>query len=135
MTTDADIAAVARRATRSLTGVTHGYPLTSGLLVHKVCGRVFLVVTENLDQPLVTVKADPSLAEGLVRQHPTISPGRYFDERHWVSVEPGPGITDQLVESLVQDSYDSVVGALPRRDQDLLTHAGDDLPAARPHDD
>lgn len=121
----AEIQDVARRAAQALPEVSTGYPFTDSLLVHKVCGRVFLVVTENPDDPLVTVKADPAFADDLVRRHGTISRGRYFDKRHWVSVGPGTGISAELVESLVHDSYDTVVDRLPRRDRDRVRRAGD----------
>ena len=111
---------VANRTARALDGVSEGYPFTDSLLVHKVCGRIFLVVNENPDDPLVTVKVDPEDADALVRQHESIGRARYFDKRYWVSVTPGPGVTDSLVEDLVHDSYDTVVARLPRRDRDHL---------------
>ncbi len=37
---------LARRTARGLDAVSEGYPFTDSLLVFKVCGRVFLVVTE-----------------------------------------------------------------------------------------
>lgn len=111
---------LARRTARGLDAVSEGYPFTDSLLVFKVCGRVFLVVTEVPDDPLVTVKIDPAFAEDLVRQHESITLGRYFDKRHWVTIAPGSGITAALVESLVQDSYDTVVDSLPRRDRERI---------------
>ena len=116
----ADLQDVARRTARVLDAVSDGYPFTDTLLVYKVCGRVFLVVTEDPRDPLITVKIDPAFAGDLVRRDESISPGRYFDKRHWVSVGPGPGVTEDLVESLVQDSYDIVVDSLPRRDRDRI---------------
>ena len=110
----------ANRAARALDGVTEGYPFTDSLLVHKVCGRVFLVVNENPDDPLVTVKVDPEDADALVREHESVGRARYFDKRHWVSVAPGPGVTASFVTELVHDSYDTVVARLPRRDRDGL---------------
>lgn len=110
----------ANRAARALDRVSEGYPFTDSLLVHKVCGRIFVVVNENPDDPLVTVKVDPEDADAFVRQHESIGRARYFDKRHWVSVTPGPGITETLVEDLVHDSYDTVVARLPRRDRDGL---------------
>lgn len=110
----------ANRAARALDGVTEGYPFTDSLLVHKVRGRVFLVVNENPDDPLVTVKVDPEDADALVREHESVGRARYFDKRHWVSVAPGPGVTASFVAELVHDSYDTVVARLPRRDRDGL---------------
>ena len=115
-----ELEVVANRAARALDGVTEGYPFTGSLLVHKVRGRVFAVVDENPDDPLVTVKVDPEDADALVRQHESVGRARYFDKRHWVSVAPGPSITASLVEGLVRDSYDTVADSLPRRERDTL---------------
>lgn len=35
-------------------------------------------------------------------------PGRHLDKRHWISLGPGPGITERLVTDAVEDSYDLV---------------------------
>jgi len=115
-----ELEAVANRVARALDGVTEGYPFTDSLLVHKVRGRVFAVVTENPDDPLVTVKVDPEDADALVRQYESVGRARYFDKRHWVSVAPGPGVSASLVEELVRDSYDTVADRLPRRERDTL---------------
>ena len=70
-------------------------------------GKVFLIVTEDdPDLQIITVKADPHLADTLRREYDSITVGRYLDKHHWISVGPGPGMTRHLVEDLVYDSYD-----------------------------
>jgi predicted DNA-binding protein (MmcQ/YjbR family) len=49
-----------------------------------------------------------------MEKHPTITPGRYLDKRHWISVGPGPQITAELVRELVTLSYDDVLDNVPR---------------------
>lgn len=70
---------------------------------------MFLIVTENnASLEIITVKADPQLADALRRAFESIPVGRYFDEWHWISVGPGVGISRQLVEDLVLTSHDLV---------------------------
>lgn len=107
----------ARETARSLPGVTEGYPFTDTLQVFKVAGRVFLIVTEDPDQPFITVKAEPADVQELVAEHDSVQPGRYLNKRHWITATPGPDITLDLVQALVQDSYDLVVESLPARDR------------------
>jgi predicted DNA-binding protein (MmcQ/YjbR family) len=107
----------ARRAALALPGVSHGYPFTSGLDVYKVAGKVFLIVTDDPDEQIITVKCEPEHARAQVRGYASITPGRYFDKRHWISLGPGPGITERLVTDSVEDSYDLVAERLPRRDR------------------
>lgn len=108
----------ARDAASDLPGVNDGYPFTKSLLVYKVCGRVFLIVTEDPEEQIITVKAEPPHADALIRDHGSIEPGRYLDKNHWISIGPGQSVSASLVEDLVQDSYDLVVDQLPagRRD-------------------
>jgi predicted DNA-binding protein (MmcQ/YjbR family) len=97
----------ARDLAASLQEVTAGRPFTPHLEVWKVRDKVFLIVTD--DDPnlqIVTVKVDPRLGDALRRDFDTITPGRYLDKEHWISIGPGAGITKQLIGDLVHGSYD-----------------------------
>ncbi|MFC4505983.1 MULTISPECIES: MmcQ/YjbR family DNA-binding protein [Streptomyces] len=111
----------ARQAALALPDVSHGYPFTPGLDVYKVAGKVFLIVTDIVtddpDDRIITVKCEPEHARAHVRGYASITPGRYLDKRHWISLGPGPGITERLVTDAVEDSYDLVAERLPRRDR------------------
>lgn len=106
---------LARDVASALADVTHGRPFTPHLDVWKVAGKVFLIVTDDSDAQIITVKVDPHHGDALRRDHESITPGRYLDKRHWASVGAGRGVTARLVEDLVQGSYDLVVDRLPRR--------------------
>ena len=107
----------ARRAALALPGGSHGHPFTPGLDVYKVAGKVFLIVTDDPDDQIITVKCEPEHARAHMHAHASITPGRYLDKRHWISLGPGPGITERLVTGAVEDSYDLAVARLPRRDR------------------
>lgn len=97
----------ARDTAVSLEDVTSGHPFTAHLEVWKVHGRVFLIVTD--DDPrlqIITVKVEPHHGDALRRDFDTITRGRYFSKQHWVSIGPGAGVTAELIEELVLDSYD-----------------------------
>ncbi|MEU5030206.1 MmcQ/YjbR family DNA-binding protein [Streptomyces milbemycinicus] len=107
----------ARQAALALPDVSHGYPFTPGLDVYKVAGKVFLIVTDDPDDQIITVKCEPEHARAHVRGYASITPGRYLDKRHWISLGAGPGITERLVTDAVENSYDLVAERLPRRDR------------------
>ncbi|WP_328826000.1 MmcQ/YjbR family DNA-binding protein [Streptomyces sp. NBC_00252] len=107
----------ARRTALALPDVSHGYPFTPGLDVYKVAGKVFLIVTDDPDEQIITVKCEPEHARAQERGYASITPGRYLDKRHWISLGPGPGITERLVTDAVEDSYDLVTKWLPRRNR------------------
>ncbi|WP_432570167.1 MmcQ/YjbR family DNA-binding protein [Kineococcus sp. SYSU DK005] len=107
---------VARETAQALADVSNGRPFTAHLEVWKAGGKVFLIVTDDdPDAQIITVKADPHRADGLRREHDSITRGRYLDKQHWISVGAGRGVTRQLVKELVQDSYDLVTDRLPKR--------------------
>ncbi|MFF3906640.1 MmcQ/YjbR family DNA-binding protein [Streptomyces sp. NPDC001848] len=114
-----------RRAALALANVSHGRPFT-GLDVYKVAGKVFLIVTDDpdeqiitddADEQIITVTCEPEHARAQERGYATITPGRYLDKRHWISLGPGPGITKRVVTDAVEHSYDLVVESLPQRDR------------------
>ncbi|MEU4878139.1 MmcQ/YjbR family DNA-binding protein [Streptomyces sp. NPDC021608] len=105
----------ARQTALALPGTDHGYPFTEHLDVYKVAGKVFLIVTDDPDEQIITVKCEPEHASAHVRRYASITPGRYLDKRHWISLGPGPHITKRLVTDAVEDSYDLVVERLPKR--------------------
>ncbi|WP_371674049.1 MmcQ/YjbR family DNA-binding protein [Streptomyces sp. NBC_00289] len=107
----------ARQAALALPDVSHGYPFTPGLDVYKVAGKVFLIVTDDPDEQIITVKCEPEHARAQVHGYASITPGRYLDKRHWISLGPGPGITERMVTDVVEDSYELVAERLPRRDR------------------
>ncbi|MFE9298444.1 MmcQ/YjbR family DNA-binding protein [Streptomyces niveus] len=107
----------AGHAALALPGTDHGYPFTQHLDVYKVAGKVFLIVTDDPDEQIITVKCEPEHARAQVRGYVSIRPGRYLDKRHWISLGPGPGITKRLVTDAVEDSYDLAVERLPGRDR------------------
>ncbi|MEU3739966.1 MmcQ/YjbR family DNA-binding protein [Streptomyces sp. NPDC032198] len=107
----------ARQTALALPDVSHGRPFTPQLDVYKVAGKVFLIVTDDPDEQIITVKCEPERARAHVRAHASITPGRYLDKRHWMSLGPGPGITRQLITDAVEDSYDLAVERVPRRER------------------
>jgi predicted DNA-binding protein (MmcQ/YjbR family) len=85
--------------------------------VYKVAGKVFLIVTDDPDEQIITLKCEPEHARAKERDYASITPGRYLDKHHWISLGPGSGITERLITDAVEDSYDLVADRLPRRDR------------------
>ncbi|WP_319731041.1 MmcQ/YjbR family DNA-binding protein [Streptomyces niveiscabiei] len=89
-------------------------PFSPGLEVREVAGKVFLIVTDDPGERIITVKAEPEHGQRLYAVYATISAGCYLDKTHWISVGAGPGVCAALVEELVIDSYDLVRGSAAR---------------------
>ncbi|MEV0558326.1 MULTISPECIES: MmcQ/YjbR family DNA-binding protein [unclassified Streptomyces] len=118
----------ARKAALALPDVSHGRPFTPGLDVYKVAGKVFLIVTDDPEEQIITVKCEPEHARALERGYASITPGRYLDKRHWISLGPGRGITKQLINDAVEHSYDLAIDGLPQSERPQRAGAPRSLP-------
>lgn len=92
---------------------TQEFPFGPEHEVYKVRGKVFLILTERHGNKLVTLKVDPEIGASLRSGFPTITPGYHMNKVHWISISDGKRITADLVEGLVEDSYQLVVSSLP----------------------
>ena len=68
----------------------------------------------------VSLKSEPELALQLRASYAAIRPGYHLNKRHWNTVTLDGSLADALVRDLVEDSYDLVVSALPRRTREEL---------------
>jgi predicted DNA-binding protein (MmcQ/YjbR family) len=108
-----------RRACLERPGAQEGFPFGPETSVFKVEGKIFALSALGSPPLRVSLKCEPALAEQLRDAHPQIVPGYHLNKRHWntVSLE---GLADAMVLDLIEDSYDLVVGGLPRRTRDRL---------------
>ncbi|CAI0733510.1 MmcQ/YjbR family DNA-binding protein [Serratia quinivorans] len=106
---------LARRLANELPAVTHGRPFVEKLDVYKVVNKVFLIITDDPDEPIITVKTEPDQIDTLCEQYENVTPGRYLDKHHWVSIEGGKGVTRELIGELIKQSYRLALKAVPQR--------------------
>ena len=60
-------------------------------------------------------------ARGRLRDsYPAIRPGYHLNKRHWNTLTLDGTLDDRFVRELIEDSYDLVVGALPKRVRERL---------------
>lgn len=103
-----------------LAGATEEFPFDPSNSVFKVTGKIFALSPLG-SQPLrVSLKCDPDLAVQLRGQYPAITAGYHLNKRHWNTVVVDGSVPDRLIREMIEDSYDLVVSALPRREQEKL---------------
>jgi predicted DNA-binding protein (MmcQ/YjbR family) len=96
-------------------GAIEDFPFGPETSVFKVAGKVFAISALDRTPLQVSVKCEPELAVALRRSYPAIAPGYHLNKRHWNTVTLDGTLHDQLVRDLIEDSYDLVVSALPKR--------------------
>ena len=73
----------------------------------------------------VSLKCEPELAEALRGANPSVIPGYHLNKRHWNTVIIDGSLSDEALRDMVEDSYDLVVGKLPRARRRALDWSGD----------
>lgn len=105
---------VAIRTALALPAVEETQPFGEDSVVHKVVGRMFVLTTTLRGVPIVNLKCAPPHAAVLVRDLAEVTPGWHMDKRHWITLAPGDGLDEAMVEDLVANSWELVVQGLPR---------------------
>ena len=114
----ADAAQWCRDVCLALPDASVDLPFGPGAEVFRIHRKMFALLTRNprvSEHPIVNLKADPDELPLLIANHDWILPGFHMNKKHWITVELCAGRDVELVEELVEDSYDNVVLGLPAR--------------------
>src|SRR6202012_5692442 len=109
----------------SFMGSEETFPLSAGTSVFKVAGKMFALTALAADPLSVNLKCEPGLAEQLREAHACITPGYHMNKRHWNTVLLDGSLSDATLRDMVEDSYDLVVSALPKKRRAALLWRGD----------
>ena len=101
-------------------GAYEDFPFGPEHSVFKVAGKMFALSALDRTPLEVSVKCDPDLAVELRNSYPAIRAGYHLNKRHWNTITLDGSLSDQLVSDLIEDSYDLVVSALPKRVRDQM---------------
>jgi predicted DNA-binding protein (MmcQ/YjbR family) len=88
--------------------------------VFKVAGKMFALSALERTPLEVSVKCEPELALQLRASYEAIRPGYHLNKRHWNTVTIGGDVRDEFVREMIEDSYDLVVSALPRKTREQV---------------
>ncbi|HEY7482848.1 MAG TPA: MmcQ/YjbR family DNA-binding protein [Streptosporangiaceae bacterium] len=104
------------RCCGAMPGSVEYYPFGEQPAVYKVGGKMFALLSMDANPPQIAVKLPPEEGLALRAQYPErVLPGYHLNKRHWNTVVLDETLDDAEVLSLVQQSYDLIVTALPRR--------------------
>ena len=104
------------------TGSTYGYPFDETALVFKVMGKMFALIAENEIPWRITLKCDPNEAQILRGIHKSILPAYHMNTEHWNTVILDGSLPDELINKLIDDSYNLVVKGFKKTDRESLTN-------------
>ncbi len=101
-------------------GAAEEMPFGPDVLVFKVGGKIFALLSLTDLPPTVSLKCDPERAAELRAQYTAVAPGYHLNKRHWNTVRLGGDAPGALVRELIDHSYALVRQALPRAVREAL---------------
>jgi predicted DNA-binding protein (MmcQ/YjbR family) len=109
-------------------GAFEDFPFGPEHSVFKVAGKMFAISALGRAPLEVSLKCEPDLAVELRNTYPAIRAGYHLNKRHWNTIALDGSLSDELVRDLIEDSYDLVVSALPKRVRERLGWAPETHP-------
>ena len=105
---------------QSLNGAQETYPFGPDTQVFKVMDKMYALIGYRNGKYFVNLKAKPEDVLFLTEQYEAITPGYHMNKLHWISVDISVPEMDDMIEDLVNHSYQLVVSKLPKKQQGLL---------------
>jgi len=109
-----------RRFALSLPDVTEDMPFGPDILVLRLHGKIFMLITLDVAPLRINLKCDPSRAVELRALYPQVTPGWHMNKKHWNSVTDLELLPRGLVRSLISHSYNCVLSSLPMKERRSL---------------
>lgn len=96
------------------------YPFGTDVMVFKVLGKMFALITVNEGIVDINLKGAPADNEALASMFTAIRPGYHMNKKHWVTVSVTDEIEDGMLKGLIDRSYELVIEKLKKSDRDRL---------------
>lgn len=100
-------------------GVTESFPFDETTLVFKVMGKMF-ALSDTEDEFSINLKCDPEKAIELREKYPAVQPGYHMNKKHWNTIYIDGSLSDDILKTLIEDSYNLVVNTIHGKLKDQL---------------
>lgn len=91
--------------------VTEGTPFGPDVLVFKVNGKMFALMSLDEVPTSANLKCDPDRALELRDRYESVRPGYHMNKRHWNTVTFGGDVPDRELHAMIDHSYDLVANS------------------------
>ncbi len=107
-----------RQLCQSQTGSEEKYVEDWGAFNYTVGGKMFAILgIDKHKKPIISLKCDPLLSEGLRKEYEAINPGYYLSKVHWNSIYYKDDVPMELLTQLIDESYHIVFSSLTMKKQ------------------
>lgn len=101
-------------------GATEDFPFGPEDMVAKVSGKMFALMGVHDPPKTIILKCDPDYAQELRTEYPAITTAPYMSKQHWNAIALDGSVSDEMLLSLIDDSYRLVVKGLTRKQREQL---------------
>src|SRR5438132_4895404 len=110
---------------------TEGTPFGETVLVFKVAGKMFALMSLDEVPATANLKCNPDLALELRDRYEQVRAGYHMNKKHWNTVEIEGGIPEIELRKMIDHSYKLVIEKLPRPKAKIGARSRRSLTAAR----
>jgi len=102
-------------------GAEEDYKQEWDAIRYMVRGKMFAVIHNNGEGlPVISVKLIPEHGEELREKYKDIIPGYHFNKTHWNSVFLNGDVPKAVLKQMLDESYELIVNALPKKVQNEI---------------
>ena len=84
-------------------------------------GKFFVVIMQNPQkESLITLKLEPNYGRLLRMNHKEVTPGYHMNKLHWNSISLDCDFSDDLLEELIDESYNLIFKLLSKKAQQAI---------------
>ena len=100
--------------------VTEGMPFGETVLVFKVGGKMFALMSVDEVPATANLKCDPDLALELRDRYEQVRPGYHMNKKHWNTIIADGSVPLKQLKEWIDHSYELVVDSLPVKIREKL---------------
>jgi predicted DNA-binding protein (MmcQ/YjbR family) len=101
-------------------GAQKSYPFDADTAVYKVGEKMFALIAEAQTPVRITLKCDPIYALELRSLYASVTGGYYMNKKHWNTITCDGEVDEKTLHEWIDDSYNLIVRALPKKVQNTL---------------
>lgn len=95
-------------------GAEETFPFGNEVMVPKVGGKMFALITVPPDGLRISLKCDPYKAQDLRDMFEAVTAGYHLNKRHWNTITIDGSVSDDLIREWIDHSYQLVFNSLTK---------------------
>lgn len=101
---------------------TEDFPFDETTLVFRigVKGKIFALTDLNDSPAKIALKCDPEYAVELRERYEAVQPGWHLNKKHWNTIELDGSMPRNLIDELVELSYQLIFNSLTKKQREAL---------------